>query len=76
MKVLLDIQDNKASFIIELLKNFSFIKTTQLSDSKTKLTKTEKKAIDEGLKAIDEGKITSHEQVMKETKKRYPDFFK
>lgn len=77
MKVLLDIQDNKAAFIMELLKNFTFVKTTKLTDSKVPtLTKAQKEAIDEGLRDLEEGRTSSHEQVMEETKKRYPNLLK
>jgi len=34
MKVLLDIKDNKADFVMELLENFSFVKAKTLSDEK------------------------------------------
>ena len=34
MKVLLDIKDSKAEFMIELLKNFSFVKTKPLTPAK------------------------------------------
>jgi hypothetical protein len=77
MKVLLDIQDNKAAFIMELLKNFAFVKTTKLTDSKVPtLTKAQKEGIDEGLRDLDEGRTSTHEQVMEETKKRYPNLLK
>lgn len=35
MKVLLDIKDNKADFVLELLKNFSFVKTENVIEKKT-----------------------------------------
>ena len=77
MKVLLDIQDNKAAFIMELLKNFAYVKATKLTDSKAPiLTKAQKKAIDQGLKDLEEGRVIPHQQVMQETKKRYPNLFK
>ncbi len=31
MKLLLDIKDEKASFVLELLKNFKFVKTKELT---------------------------------------------
>lgn len=34
MKVLLDIKDNKAEFVMELLNNFSFVKSKPLSPKK------------------------------------------
>lgn len=77
MKILLDIQDNKAAFIMELLKNFTFVKATKLTDSNTPLlSKEQKAAIDEGINDLEEGRISSHEQVMEETKKRYPNLHK
>jgi len=77
MKVLLDIQDNKAAFIMELLKNFAFVKATKLTDSKTPtLSKEQKEAINEGINDLEEGRISSHEQVREETKKRYPNLHK
>lgn len=32
MKILLDIKDNKASFFMELLKNFNFVRTEPIND--------------------------------------------
>ena len=40
------------------------------------LTKEQKKAIDMGLKSLDEGNKIPHEEVMSETKKRYPNLLK
>lgn len=34
MQVLLDIKDSKAGFVLELLKNFSFVKTEALTPAK------------------------------------------
>jgi hypothetical protein len=45
MKLLLDIKDNKAPFIIELLDNFRFVKTEPLSDEKALLIKEIKEAV-------------------------------
>ena len=47
MKVLLDVKDNKADFVIELLKNLSFVKTEAISTSKASFLKDLKGAIDE-----------------------------
>jgi hypothetical protein len=77
MKVLLDIQDSKAAFIMELLKNFAYVKATKLTDSKAPiLTKAQKEAIDQGLKDLEEGRVIPQQQVMEETKKRYYNLFK
>lgn len=77
MKVLLDVEDNKAAFIMELLNNFAYVKATQLTNSKTpSLSKVQEVAIDQGLNDLDEGRVHLHEQVMEETRQRYPNLFK
>jgi len=47
MKLLLDIKDDKAAFIIELLKNFKFVKAQPLSSYKAEVLEGLKEAIDE-----------------------------
>jgi len=47
MKILLDIKDSKAAFFIELLKNFSFVRTTPISDAKAELLQDIKHAVEE-----------------------------
>lgn len=39
MKVLLDIKDNKAEFVMELLQSLSFVKAEPISASKAKFSK-------------------------------------
>lgn len=56
MKVLLDIKDSKASFVMELLKNFSFVKAKPLSDEKAQLINEIKEAVD-NLKLVRQGKL-------------------
>ena len=57
MKILLDIKDNKASFFMELLKNFSFIeKVTPMSDIKANLMQDIREAVEE-LRLVREGKL-------------------
>lgn len=56
MKLLLDINDNQASFFIEVLKNFSFVKTTQLTESKAEFLDDLKNSVDE-IKLAKEGEI-------------------
>jgi ABC-type uncharacterized transport system involved in gliding motility auxiliary subunit len=76
MKVLIEIQDNKVVFILELLNSFSFIKATTLSsEDQIKLSKEERKAIENGLQDLAEGRVLSDSQVMEETRARYPDLF-
>ncbi len=55
MKVLLDIKDNKAPFVMEVLKNFPFVKTKSLSPAKALLIE-ELKAATEEMNKIKAGK--------------------
>ncbi len=47
MQVLLDIKDSKATFVMELLKNLSFVKATPLTPSKADFIKELKGAVQE-----------------------------
>ena len=55
MKLLLDIQDSKAEFIMELLKNFKFVKTEPLSLYKAEVIENLKQGVKE-MNLIKEGK--------------------
>jgi hypothetical protein len=46
MKILLEIKDTKAAFILELLKSFSFVKVKTISPEKARLLEEMKEAID------------------------------
>jgi hypothetical protein len=56
MRVLLDIKDSKAGFIMELLKNFSYIKTNPLTPYKAQVLEELKEAV-VNMKLVKEGKI-------------------
>lgn len=56
MKVMLDIKDSKADFVMELLNNLSFVKTTPVSPHKKKVLKDLKQAVEE-MKLIKSGKL-------------------
>lgn len=56
MKVMLDIKDNKADFVMELLNNLSFVKATPVSPHKKKILKDLKQAVEE-MKLIKAGKL-------------------
>ncbi|MBC7567887.1 MAG: hypothetical protein H7223_13090 [Pedobacter sp.] len=56
MKVILDIKDNKAAFVMELLNNLSFVKTKPLSNENAILIDEIKEAVEE-LKLVRQGKI-------------------
>ena len=55
MKVLLDIKDSKAEFMMELLKSLSFVKAEPLSGPKALLIEEIKEAVEE-MKLIRSGK--------------------
>ena len=55
MKVLLDIKDNKAAFVMELLHSLSFVKTRKLTSEKAQLIEEINEAVEE-MKLIKAGK--------------------
>jgi hypothetical protein len=46
MKVILEIQDNKASFLMELLNNFKFVKVKPITNEKALLIEEIKEAFE------------------------------
>ncbi|MET3978765.1 hypothetical protein ABIB62_001334 [Mucilaginibacter sp. UYP25] len=56
MKILLDIQDDKASFVLEVLKNFKYVKTKPLTDENSRFLSELKEAV-EDVKLIKAGKL-------------------
>lgn len=56
MKLLLEIKDEKAAFIMELLNNFKFVKTKLLTPYKAEVMEGVKQAVEE-MKLINEGKL-------------------
>ncbi len=58
MKVLLDIPDNKASSLMDVLNSISYVKATPLTDAKALLMEEIREAVDE-MKLIKAGKKTA-----------------
>jgi len=56
MKVLLDIKDDKALHLLEVLKGLPYVKTKQLTDEKAELMSEVREAV-ENLKLVREGKM-------------------
>ncbi len=56
MKVLLDIKDSKALYLLEVLKGLSYVKTTPISNEKALLMEEIKEAVD-NLKLVKVGKL-------------------
>jgi hypothetical protein len=55
MKILLDIPDNKASSLIEVVRSISYVKASQLTDTKALLMEEMREAVNE-MKLIRAGK--------------------
>jgi len=60
MKVLLDIPDNKASSLLEVLKSISYIKAKPLTDAKALLMEEIREAVEE-MKLIRAGKASARD---------------
>lgn len=56
MKVLLEIEDQKIDFVLELLKNLKFVKVKTLSDYKGEVFENIQQSVDE-FNLIKEGKL-------------------
>ena len=56
MKILLDIKDHKAAFILELLENFKYVKAKPLTPYKAEVLENIKTAVEE-MNLINEGKL-------------------
>ena len=56
MKVVLDIKDSKASFVMELLNNFSFVKVHPITNEKALLLSEIREAVDT-INLIKKGKV-------------------
>ena len=56
MKLILDIEDSKVAFIIELLNNFKFVKAKTITPEKAQLLEEMKEAV-ENLNKVKEGKL-------------------
>jgi hypothetical protein len=56
MKVLLEIKDSKAGFVMELLKNLPFVKAKTLTPSKAQFLEELKEAV-ENMALVKQGKL-------------------
>ena len=60
MKVLLEIKDSKAPFVLELLKNFPFVKAKNLTPYKAKVLEDIRDAVEE-MNLIKAGKLEARD---------------
>ena len=56
MKVILDIKDTKADFVMELLHSLSYVKTKTLTPGKAKILQDVAEAVDE-MRKVKSGKL-------------------
>ena len=56
MKILLDVKDAKAAFIMELLNSFTYVKAKTISPQKAKLISEIREAV-ENLNLVEQGKM-------------------
>ena len=56
MKFIIDVKDNKVAFLMELLRNFRFVKAKPLTPYKQEILEDIKEAVEE-MKLIKEGKM-------------------
>ena len=56
MKILLDVKDEKAPFVLELLKNLKFVKAKELTPAKAEVLESLREALEE-VKLIEAGKL-------------------
>lgn len=59
MKILLDIPDNKASSLMQVLKSISYVKAKPLTDTKARLMEEIREAVEE-MKLVRAGKKKAH----------------
>ncbi len=74
MRVILDINDNKAVAFLNFIQSLDFV--TIKSDDEFQLSDLQKRAIDEALNQVESNKTLSQEEVMSEMKNRHPKYFK
>lgn len=69
-KITINIEENKYSFFLELIKSMDFVSIENEEDWFENLSFLEKKNIQKGIDDIENGKLFSHNDVMNLAKKR------
>lgn len=69
-KITVNIEENKYSFFLELIKSMDFVSIENEDDWYANLSLTEKKNIQKGIDDLENGRIHSHNDVMSFAKKR------
>jgi predicted transcriptional regulator len=74
MKVLLEVEKEKADILLDFLDKNDFVKVISFFDN-YEMSEKEINAVSEGLEQVKKGDVISHKDVMEETSKRYPNLF-
>jgi hypothetical protein len=69
-KITINIEENKYSFFLELIKILDFVSIENEDDWYENLSFSDKKNIQKGIDDIENGRIFSHNEVMTLAKKR------
>lgn len=69
-KITINIEENKYSFFLELIKSMDFVSIENEDDWYENLSFSEKKNIQKGINDIENGRTFSHNEVMTLAKKR------
>lgn len=69
-KITINIEENKYSFFLELIKSMDFVSIENDTDWYENLSFSEKKNIQKGIDDIENGRIFSHNEVMTFAKNR------
>ena len=70
MKITLEVANNKADFLIELLRSFSFVKITKTGDWYDALNEEDKNSIERGLDDLKNNRVAEHSEVMAKARKK------
>jgi predicted transcriptional regulator len=74
MKVLLEVEKEKADILLDFLDKNDFVKVISFFDN-YEMSEKEINAVSEGLEQVKKGDVISHKEVMEETRKRYANLF-
>ncbi len=74
MRITLEVNDNRFKTFLNFINTLDYVSVNPSDEAV--LAIKQKEAIDKGLADIEAENVVSHQQVMAETKKRYPNLFK
>lgn len=69
-QVIVNIQDNRYNFFMELMKSMDFVSVDEQTDWYESISEDEKKLIQRGIDDLDNGRTHTHEEVMALGKKK------